>query len=159
MDMRMPFMDGHQATRRIKATTKGQATVVIALTASAFEEDRAIILSEGCDDFVRKPFREAEIFDRLARHLGVRFVYEDDEEQKTEPKMTKDVLTPEALATLPADWLDDLCQAAMQADGHLILDLVEQIRTQHTLVADALTSLLGDYRFDIIVSLTQEIGE
>ncbi len=39
MDMRMPIIDGYKATQRIKETTKGQATVVIALTASAFEED------------------------------------------------------------------------------------------------------------------------
>jgi CheY-like chemotaxis protein len=56
--MRMPVMDGREAAQRIKATTRGQATVIVALTASAFEEDREMILSGGCDDFVRKPFRE-----------------------------------------------------------------------------------------------------
>lgn len=57
MDMRMPVMDGYEATRQIKSHLKGQATVIIALTASALEEERTIILSAGCDDFVRKPFR------------------------------------------------------------------------------------------------------
>ena len=78
MDMRMPVMDGYEATRRIKATTRGQATVIIALTATAFEEDREQILLEGCDDFVRKPFRKDEIYDMLAKHLGVRFLYEEE---------------------------------------------------------------------------------
>jgi PAS domain S-box-containing protein len=77
MDMRMPVMDGYEATQRIKATAKGQATVIVALTASAFEEDRALILSQGCDDFVSKPFREADIFNRLETHLGTRFIYEE----------------------------------------------------------------------------------
>ncbi len=77
MDMRMPVMDGHEATQKIKATPKGQATVIIALTATVFEEDREQILLEGCDDFVRKPFRKDEIYDMLARHLGVRFLYEE----------------------------------------------------------------------------------
>ena len=75
MDMRMPVMDGYEATKRIKSTTKGQATVVVALTASVFEEQRTVVLSAGCDDFVRKPFRDKDIFDVLHRHLGVRFLY------------------------------------------------------------------------------------
>jgi PAS domain S-box-containing protein len=159
MDMRMPVMDGYEATQRIKATTRGQATVVIALTASAFEEDRQLILSEGCDDFVRKPFREAEIFDKLTEHLGVRFVTEEappvvhTEEGVPSPE---ERLTPEALAALPADWVSELNQAAAQADGDLVLTLVEQIRSQHPSEADALASLVRNYRFDIIVTLTQE---
>nr|MDJ0845301.1 PAS domain S-box protein [Crocosphaera sp.] len=58
MDMRMPILDGYKATERIKATPQGQETVIIALTASAFEEERNLVLSAGCDDFMRKPFRE-----------------------------------------------------------------------------------------------------
>jgi CheY-like chemotaxis protein len=45
MDIRMPVMDGYEATKRIKSTTKGQATAVIALTASVWEEEKAVILS------------------------------------------------------------------------------------------------------------------
>jgi two-component system sensor histidine kinase/response regulator len=164
MDMRMPVVDGHQATKRIKSTTKGQATVIIALTASAFEEDRQVILAEGCDDFVRKPFREADIFDKLTKHLGVCFVYEEVEPTAQAPRPAdtaaspQERLTPAALAVLPADWVAEVYQAAVQADGDLVLDLVGQIRAQHPSVADALTSLVRSYRLDIIVTLTQEIG-
>ena len=77
MDMRMPVMDGYEATRKIKATTKGQATVIIAVTASALEEDREMILSEGCDGYIRKPFRDTEIFDEFEKHLGIKFLYEE----------------------------------------------------------------------------------
>jgi CheY-like chemotaxis protein len=86
MDMRMPVMDGYEATRRIKATPQGQQTVIIALTASALEEDRAVILAEGCDDYIRKPFREKDLFEALTKHLGVRFAYE------TPPQGTGDML-------------------------------------------------------------------
>jgi CheY-like chemotaxis protein len=75
MDMRMPVMDGYEATKRIKADLKGQATAIVALTASAFEEERSVVLSAGCDDFVRKPFRESVIFEKMAQHLGVRYIY------------------------------------------------------------------------------------
>ena len=45
MDMRMPVMDGYEATKRIKASTQGQETIIIALTASVFEEERSLVLS------------------------------------------------------------------------------------------------------------------
>jgi two-component system sensor histidine kinase/response regulator len=167
MDMRMPVMDGHEATQRIKATTKGQATAVIALTASAFEEERKAVLAEGCDDFVRKPFREAEIFEKLTKHLGVRFVYEQTAPSAQGPSpdkpegavaTLKGCLTPEALAALPAGWMAELSQAALRADGDQVLGLVEQIRSQHASLADALVSLVRQYRFDAIVTLVQDLG-
>jgi hypothetical protein len=109
---------------------------------------------------VRKPFREAEIFDKLTEHLGVCFVTEEappvvhTEEGVPSPE---ERLTPEALAILPADWVSELNQAAAQADGDLVLNLVEQIRSQHPSEADALASLVRNYRFDIIVTLTREM--
>jgi len=156
MDMRMPVMDGYEATKRIKATTKGQATVIVALTASAFEEDRATILSEGCDDFVRKPFREAEIFDRLTRHLGVRFVYDQEQAQPPSacPSGVHETLSPAALAGLPAGWVADLHQAAIQADADLILDLLDQMREQNPPLVEALTRLVHNFRFDTLMALT-----
>ncbi|HEY1016384.1 MAG TPA: ATP-binding protein, partial [Herpetosiphonaceae bacterium] len=57
MDMRMPRLSGYDAATRIKSTTKGQAVVIVALTASTLEEERAMVLSAGCDEFLRKPFR------------------------------------------------------------------------------------------------------
>jgi len=41
------------------------------------EEENAIVLSAGCDDFVRKPFAEHSIFDILAKHLGVKYILEE----------------------------------------------------------------------------------
>jgi signal transduction histidine kinase/CheY-like chemotaxis protein len=75
MDIRMPVMDGLEATRRIKETAAGKGTVIAALTAHALEKERATILAAGCDDFVRKPFREEDIFDAMARYLGLTYIY------------------------------------------------------------------------------------
>lgn len=75
MDMIMLLMDGYEATKRIKSTLKGQATAVIAITPSVWEEEKAVILSAGGDDFVRKPFHTEAIFDIMAKHLGVGYIY------------------------------------------------------------------------------------
>jgi len=170
MDMRMPLVDGYEATRRIKATTKGQVTVIIALTASAFEEDRERVLAEGCDDFVRKPFREDEIYDILARHLGVRFVYEEIEMGDRDRDRRRGALGEppqdipshselvEGLAGLPADWVADLHQATIKADLNLILSLIDQIRRENPALADALADLANNFEYKRILTLIEQPG-
>ena len=70
MDIRMPLMDGCEATQRIKAADTANQTVVIALTASAFEEQRQMMLASGCVDFVRKPFKREELLSKIRQHLA-----------------------------------------------------------------------------------------
>jgi CheY-like chemotaxis protein len=167
MDMRMPVMDGHEATQRIKATTKGQATVIIALTASAFEKERQVILSEGCDDFVRKPFRKEEIFDRLVEHLGVRFTYAEEVVEETpdlEPDDAAALLTAEALGGLGADQREALYKAATQADSDRLFEIIASLEAQDASevereIARALESLVRNFRFDIILKLTESAEE
>ena len=112
MDMRMPVMNGYEATRHIKASTKGQATVIIALTASAFEEERTVVLSAGCDDFVRKPFREAEVFDKMADYLGVRYTYDVVATDMVRAYSGGVSLEVDSLRALPLEWRKALHQAA-----------------------------------------------
>jgi len=158
MDMRMPIMDGYEATQRIKAHLKGQATVIIALTASAFEEDRAAVLSAGCDDFMRKPFREQVLFDKIAQHLGVRYLY--DESAAVPATLQPSGSQPEQslsaqLAQMPAEWLTQLQQAAAECSDDLILQLVENISETNASLASALIDLANNFRFDTILELTQ----
>ncbi len=157
MDMRMPLMDGYEATRHIKATTRGQATVVIALTASAFEEDRVDILMAGADDFIRKPFRLAELYDALMKHLRVRFVYEEQAAPADQARLpaTAPVLTREAIMGLPAEWVGQLYYAATLGDSRQLVHLIEQIRTQHPALAEDLLQLVADFRFDTITAVTE----
>ena len=77
IDLRMPVLDGRAATRHIKSTRKGQATVVVAVSAGVIGAEREAVLADGCDDFVAKPFREQDIVECLARHLNARFVAAD----------------------------------------------------------------------------------
>ncbi|XZN98489.1 MAG: ATP-binding protein [Microcoleus sp.] len=151
MDMRMPIMDGYEATKRIKANVKGQATAIVAVSASTAEKGRTMVLSDDYDDFIRKPFREAEIFDALHKHLGVRYIY--DEPQNTQESNQTEALTPEALAGLPADWLMSLEQATIECDLELILTQIEQIRDRHESLANALTALANEFLFNQILDL------
>ncbi len=154
MDLRMPVMDGYEATKQIKATTQGQATAIVAVSASNFEEQRAMTLSIGFDDFVRKPFKQSEIFNTLHKHLGVQYIYS---EQASEPESTPtELLTPETIAVLPADWLACFHDATLTLDVDLLLELIAQIYEQHESIANSLTELVNKYRFEELWTLTQQ---
>jgi PAS domain S-box-containing protein len=156
MDMQMPVMNGYEATKQIKSHLKGQATVIIALTASAFEEQRTMILSAGCDDFVRKPFREEVLLEKIATYLGVRYIYEDLS-QPTSQKLGErvEVLTSEALAVMPKEWRSQLYLAAKGCNDEEILTLIEQIPESHAALKPILIDLVNNFRIDIIIDLTQ----
>jgi signal transduction histidine kinase/ligand-binding sensor domain-containing protein/CheY-like chemotaxis protein len=78
MDIRMPVLNGYEATRRIKAMEGGRDVSVIALTASALEQDKIGIMAAGCADVVTKPFREEYLFEIIAKHIPVQYVYETE---------------------------------------------------------------------------------
>jgi signal transduction histidine kinase/DNA-binding response OmpR family regulator/HPt (histidine-containing phosphotransfer) domain-containing protein len=64
MDCQMPVMDGLSATRRIRemeCTSGRKSTVIVAMTANAYPEDRANCLHAGMDDYVSKPFTEEQL--------------------------------------------------------------------------------------------------
>ncbi len=158
MDMRMPVMDGYEATKQIRATLKGQATVIIALTASAFDEERFVVLSAGCNDFVRKPFREEVILNIISKYLGVRYVYEQEplqQDQLAENSNLKLLSVEEILAQMPTEWVTQLHQAALCTDEKLIFSLLEQIPEESALLANTLSDWVNNFRIDKVIDLTQ----
>jgi signal transduction histidine kinase/DNA-binding response OmpR family regulator len=139
MDIRMPVMDGLEAARRIKATEAGSRTKIVALTAHALEEERKPILAAGCDDVVRKPYREQELFEVMARHLGLKYVYEKEGNQLS-PAGSKAAIRPERWAALPLELLTQLHQAAVALDTTRTLALIGRI----TELDASIGSLLND---------------
>lgn len=143
MDMRMPVMDGYEATRAIKGTPKGETTKIIALTANVLEEEKAVVIEAGCDDFLRKPFRETEIFEMMSTHIGVSYVYE--EERKTDEAEgipSGEVLTAEAIKALPGELIASLEEALLEGDLDSMTTITEEISTQNAPLAAALKTCL-----------------
>jgi two-component system sensor histidine kinase/response regulator len=165
MDMRMPGMDGYAATREIKAraAVEGRKILVIALTASSFEEDRQAILATGCDDFIRKPYREHEIFDVLRRHLGIRFIEETepatdtarDDAARRGSWETVQAALQAAIAEMPTSWPHDLYEAATALNAGQMVALIEVLRPQAPHIADTLAHWVHDYEYDKIIALLE----
>lgn len=156
MDMRMPVMDGYEATKYIKSTTKGNATAVIALTASVLEEEKAIVLSAGCDDFLRKPFAEHTIFDALAKHLGVKYIFADNHSEKSE-FIEENTLTSDNLTCMDQTWINQLYEAALEANTNLVMELVKEIPKTETFLIQSLTKLTRQFEFEKLVDLAEPL--
>jgi CheY-like chemotaxis protein len=153
MDMRMPVMDGYEATRRIKSSPAGINTPVLALTASAFEEDRAEVLAVGCDGFLRKPLNVEEMFGAMAEHLGVRYEYADDSEAGGN---TAAALDQDALEAVKPQLCAALRHAALLLDAQQARVAIAGIAEQTPELASALNRLVDEYRFDMLLTLCEE---
>ncbi len=82
-DMQMPIMNGYELVSIIRSiANETRNTPIIAVSASAFEEDRQKILALGIDTFLRKPYRENELMNALAQQLDLVFLYQEDRERR-----------------------------------------------------------------------------
>ncbi len=157
MDIRMPVMDGLEATQRIKSTEAGLHTKIIAITAQALEEDRMQIMKAGCDDFIRKPYRTIEIFDALSKYLGLRFVYEEKPVTPSEEPEIK--LQPEQLAVVPSELIKKLHQAVIRLDPERIEELTKQIMHYDSAIGKSLQKLASKFGYDHLIRLLDEYAK
>lgn len=149
LDMRMPILDGFETVRQIKNSNKGKETVVIALTASAYEEDRDRMLDAGCDDFVRKPFVEKEIFTVMEKHLGIKYIYEE-RQQENDGEIIRDLPSSEDFSALPPQWVSNLKEAVVALDVEKSREIVELINGKNEILAKGLLVLVNHFRFDLL---------
>lgn len=161
MDIRMPIMDGYQATQHIRASLQGQTTVIIALTAYASKSDRNLALSAGCNDYLSKPFQEDELFSKMAEYLNLQYVYADPTNSAPRssilPSSTHESLTKDCVLVMPPEWITNLQEAALLCDEEEVLSLIEEIPPKHRTLAEGLRALARDFQFQQIRRLT--LGE
>ncbi|OGB82159.1 MAG: hypothetical protein A2535_12070 [Burkholderiales bacterium RIFOXYD2_FULL_59_8] len=150
MDMRMPVMDGYEATRRIRALPGGREVKIAALTASAFREDRDDIIAAGCDDVLSKPLDEEQLFSAMERLLGLHYRYA---EASTLPVAAS--VSGADLARLPTDLRQELSRAAQILDEETTQRVIDRVRETDARLADELEQLVRAYRYDRIVTLCE----
>lgn len=158
MDMRMPIMDGYESTKEIRSREQSdRSTVIIALTASAFQSKRAKTIKAGCDDYLTKPFQENELLTKIQKHLGVKYLYQEDSEtkRKQSPSLSSESfsLTPESLKVMQLDWLQAFKQASTELDEAKLERLIQQIPTEHSYLSEPLQDLVTNLQFETIIKL------
>jgi signal transduction histidine kinase len=152
MDRRMPVMDGIEATRRIRELPGGKEVRIVAVTASAFAEERSMMLEIGMNDYVRKPYRASEIYDCMAKHLGVKYLYEGVSELQEQ-----DVnLTPEMLESLPDKLRGDLIAALESLDRDQIEASIRQVGMYDQTLQKNLSQLVSNFDYPAILEVLRK---
>jgi CheY-like chemotaxis protein len=153
MDLRMPVVDGYEAIRRIRASVRGKDVRIIAVTASAFEETRQEVFDTGADDFVPKPFRETELFEKIGRLLSAKYLYAEEALSVACEPEAFEALTPESLNGLPGELVRQIREATINADLDRMLELIQQAATHDARAADGMRSLAERFDYQKLLDL------
>lgn len=169
MDIRMPILNGYEATKQIRAMEQGKTSIIIALTAQASQSDRTLALAAGCNDYISKPFREQTLFLKMAEYLGLEYIYQQQEtvfsafgkafsnnsalNRQPETRSPKSDFDPQLLASLPEAWLMKLEDAAICGNDMAIAELVDELSPEFAQLGTRLTELANQYQFEQILHL------
>ncbi|MUL37382.1 hybrid sensor histidine kinase/response regulator [Gloeocapsopsis dulcis] len=152
MDIQMPIVSDYEAIKQIKSHPTHQV-IIVASAASTLEEDT--LLAAGCDDILRKPVREHAIWQKLAQHLGVRYRYQTQRLTSQGEATLHNVLKTDSLNVMSPGWIAELRQAAAKLDAETLLQLINQIPSEHDFLAQALQQKVKNFDFDQLIDLAQ----
>ncbi len=135
-------------------------TIIIALTASAFEEERQRTLSIGCDDFIRKPFTQEVLLEKLSEHLGVKYTSQIQTTNTPVVDQPTQMFTSVAellshLSQMSPEWLQQIHYAAASCSDDLILQLLKEIPSDKSQIFQVFRDLANNYQFEKIMELTR----
>ncbi len=155
LDLRMPGMDGFELAKRLRTLPAGARTKLIAMSASVLSFNRDDAFAAGCDDFLPKPFREADLLSRI--RLALRLEWESAAETATSAQNSATPF-PAAPTRLSSSDLSDLLTLARRGE---IVALRRKLAGFHSnpgpvdpLVA-TLESLAKSYRMERIRELLE----
>jgi len=161
MDIRMPILDGYEATKQIRSMENEPNSIIIALTAQASQSDRTLALAAGCNDYISKPFREETLFGKMREYLGLEYIYA---EPKATASQQMDSLALEnhdfldgcdlsVLKSFSFDWFSQLENAAVCGDDVAIAELLNQLPPTLSKFTTYLNKLANNYQFEEIIQI------
>jgi DNA-binding response OmpR family regulator len=155
MDLKMPVMDGYKATRHLKAGSATRGTPVIAISASALDEQRNRILSTGADEIIYKPFRDSDLLAVIGRLLGIKYRYEGD--LLDSPVPARDAaLPPEVLNRLPDELCKELRDALIALNVGAIREIIRKIYAVNRQAGEVMETLEKHYQFGALMNLLEK---
>jgi len=152
-------MNGYDAIREIRKAENGSSVPVIAVTASAFEEDRITVLSTGATDYLRKPFRQDEFFDMIKKYLRIEYLYEEITDVTSQEKYGLSLKTLQnELMSLSEDSRASMYEAALNLDQDLILEIISGISLLSDEEINEMNGMVKKYQFDMLIELLKKDG-
>jgi signal transduction histidine kinase/ligand-binding sensor domain-containing protein/DNA-binding NarL/FixJ family response regulator len=156
MDMRMPVMDGYEATRRIRELPGGKEIKILALTASAFKEQEGKILAVGCDAVLHKPYHEHDIFTAMGEQLELQYVYEETTETLSKQAVSKLVL--EDLQGLPDEWLEQFLTTTRLGDTEAMLALTKTLPASESETKAKLDRYINNFQLESLIKVFEKLN-
>ena len=154
LDMRMPVMDGYEMARRVRRNPAWRDVFIVAITASAFDDDRQEVFSAGVDEYLRKPFKSDELFSILEKGLGLNYlVAADDDASLCEQDIEN---APPRLPTALVVSLQEASEAGDILQLQMIGDELQQIDAN---AAEALKRMISRYDYEAIEKWIAKAGE
>lgn len=153
MDRQMPIMDGLEATKIIRQSPEGRRVKIVAVTASAFSEQRAEMLLAGMDSLISKPFQAGDIYDCLSSQLDVKFVYSETEAAADESV----ALTADMLAVLPEQLRRDLESAVVSLESERIESIIDRLADYDPQLKNVLSRLVYNFDYPAILKALRTV--
>jgi PAS domain S-box-containing protein len=153
MDLHMPGIGGLAAIRQLrKAGTK--AAIVVA-TAAADDSTEESVVGAGADALIRKPYRDTELFEAIARSMQTQFV-DAPAPQVTARRSPRPPLAA-LLRDLPPDLATELATAAKQARATRLSQLAERVDEHSTEAGNAIREMANSFRYRALLEALEEV--
>lgn len=156
MDLRMPIMDGLEATKKIRAMQEGADVPIVMLSASVLEEEIQPIIKAGCNDFVRKPYREQDIFAAMTKYLGIKYVYEVLSRGET---MDFDGNILQRIKSLSSSLHNELYDAISRLNVNKAEKVIDKIILEDDRLGSILKKYVAQLEFDKIWTILENSAE
>jgi PAS domain S-box-containing protein len=156
MDLRIPVMDGYETIKQIRLRedqTKSPVKIIV-ISASILESQKQKLMDLGCEDFISKPLQENELWQTIAAHLGVSYLYESLSNSDSLTNFIEyNQLQGKDFLIMSSQWRQQLYQACLAARKRKILQLIKQIPSQNTIIINSLTQMVEQLNFEGIINL------
>ncbi|WP_343069566.1 response regulator [Clostridium aciditolerans] len=153
MDLRMPIMNGLEATKKIRAVQEGADVPIVMLSASVLEEEIKLIIKAGCTDFVGKPYSEQDIFTTMAKHLGIKYVYEV---LCGEESANFDENVQQLIKSLSLELHNELYDAISRLNVNKVEKVIEKIIVEDTTLGSILKKYVTHFEYDNIWTMLEK---
>ncbi|MEE8442042.1 MAG: response regulator, partial [Spirochaetia bacterium] len=152
MDLVMPRLDGFEAIRIIREEPELSDAIVVAVSASVANTIRDECLRVGFNDFIPKPFRDAEMLNVIRRLLGLKWIHRPDEAREAQPQT--EVKVPRL------DELEALTQQAESCNIRCVVDAADRIAArneEHRPFARKITGMAHEFQINKLVEYLSRI--
>ncbi|MEQ9825259.1 MAG: transporter substrate-binding domain-containing protein [Puniceicoccaceae bacterium] len=153
MDVVMPRMGGIEASRHIRQDASTASIPIVAISASALEEEKAHILESGASAFISKPFQELELLEILRDQLQLEYIYADSD--ASDPSLNAENLKPE-IQSIELETRRKIHYLATVGDRNALHELLSTATDIPPTVIAFMNHHIDTYAFESICALMED---